>query len=126
MLGARVLGEFGDDPNRYTDAKSRKNYAGTSPLTVASGKKRAVLARHVRNRRLYDAIDQWAFCALTTSPGARASTTSTAPPATPTTKPCAPWATDSWASCTAAYATTAPTTNTPPGHTAPQRRLDVM
>ena len=72
VLGARVLGEFGDDPNRYTDAKSRKNYAGTSPLTVASGKKRAVLARHVRNRRLYDAIDQWAFCALTTSPGARA------------------------------------------------------
>ena len=72
ILGARVLGEFGDDPNRYTDAKCRKNYAGTSPLTVASGKKRAVLARHVRNRRLYDAIDQWAFCALNSSPGARA------------------------------------------------------
>jgi transposase len=72
ILGARVLGEFGDDPNRYTTAKSRKNYAGTSPLTVASGKKRAVLARHVRNRRLYDAIDHWAFCALQTSPGARA------------------------------------------------------
>ena len=72
ILGARVLGEFGDDPNRYTTAKCRKNYAGTSPLTVASGKKRAVLARHIRNRRLYDAIDQWAFCALTNSPGARA------------------------------------------------------
>ena len=72
VLGARVLGEFGDDPNRYTDAKSRRNYAGTSPLTVASGKKRAVLARHVRNRRLYDAIDQWALGASTTSPGARA------------------------------------------------------
>ncbi|OBA74248.1 transposase [Mycobacterium sp. 1554424.7] len=71
VLGARVLGEFGDDPNRFTDAKSRKNYAGTSPLTVASGKKRAVLARHVRNRRLYDAIDQWAFCALSVSLGAR-------------------------------------------------------
>ena len=71
VLGARVLGEFGDDPNRYTTAKCRKNYAGTSPLTVASGKKRAVLARHVRNRRLYDALDQWAFCALTASPGAR-------------------------------------------------------
>ena len=56
ILGARVLGEFGDDPNRYTTAKCRKNYAGTSPLTVASGKKRAVLARYVRNRRLYDAI----------------------------------------------------------------------
>jgi transposase len=71
ILGARVLGEFGDDPNRYTTTKCRKNYAGTSPLTVASGKKRAVLARRVRNRRLYDAIDHWAFCALTTSPGAR-------------------------------------------------------
>jgi transposase len=72
ILGARVLGEFGDDPNRYTTAKCRKNYAGTSPLTIASGRKRAVLARHVRNRRLYDAIDLWAFCALQTSPGARA------------------------------------------------------
>src|SRR6478736_6401022 len=72
VLGARVLGEFGDDPNRYTDAKSRRNYAGTSPLAVASGKKRAVLARHVRNRRLYDAIDHWALCALSASPGARA------------------------------------------------------
>jgi len=72
ILGARVLGEFGDDPTRYTTAKCRKNYAGTSPLTIASGKKRAVLARHIRNRRLYDAIDAWAFCALTRSPGARA------------------------------------------------------
>jgi hypothetical protein len=71
VLGARVLGEFGDDPNRYTDAKCRKNYAGTSPLTIASGRKHAVLARYVRNRRLYDAVDQWAFCAITNSPGAR-------------------------------------------------------
>jgi transposase len=71
ILGARVLGEFGDDPNRYTTAKSRKNYAGTSPLTVASGKKRAILARRVRNRRLYAAIDQWALGAINNSPGAR-------------------------------------------------------
>jgi transposase len=71
VLGARVLGEFGDDPNRYATAKSRRNYAGTSPITVASGTRRAVLARHIRNRRLYDAIDQWAFCSLSTSPGCR-------------------------------------------------------
>ena len=71
VLGARVLAEFGDDPDRYDNAKSRRNYAGTSPLTIASGKKHAVLARHVRNRRLYDAIDQWAFCAITASPGCR-------------------------------------------------------
>lgn len=72
VLGARVLGEFGDDPERYADAKSRRNYAGTSPITVASGTRRAVLARHVRNRRLYDAVDQWAFCSLSASPGTRA------------------------------------------------------
>jgi transposase len=72
ILGARALGEFGDDPDRYANSKSRKNYAGTSPLTVASGKKRAVLARHIRNRRLYDAIDQWAFCAISNSEGCRA------------------------------------------------------
>jgi hypothetical protein len=72
ILGARVLGEFGDEPNRYATAKSRKNYAGTSPITRASGTKRTVLARYARNRRLADAIHQWAFGALTASPGARA------------------------------------------------------
>ncbi|OLT16694.1 IS110 family transposase [Serinicoccus sp. CUA-874] len=72
ILGARVLGELGDDPERFADAKSRRNYAGTSPITKASGKKKIVLARYIRNKRLYDAIDQWAFCSLSTSPGARA------------------------------------------------------
>jgi hypothetical protein len=72
VLGARVLAEFGDDPHRYHDAKARKNYAGTSPITRASGRKSVVLARYARNRRLGDAIHQWAFCALTSSPGARA------------------------------------------------------
>ncbi len=72
VLGARVLGEFGDDPNRYADAKSRKNYAGTSPITKASGKHKVVLARFARNRRLADACYLWAFAALTASPGARA------------------------------------------------------
>jgi hypothetical protein len=72
ILGARVLGEFGDDPNRYTTAKCRRNYAGTSPLTVASGRKHAVMARHVRNPRLYDGLDRWAFATLKCSPGARA------------------------------------------------------
>ena len=71
ILGARVLGEFGDEPNRYGTAKSRKNYAGTSPITRASGTKRVVLARHARNQRLADAIYLWAFATLTASPGAR-------------------------------------------------------
>lgn len=72
ILGARVLAEFGDDPNRYADAKSRKNYAGTSPITRASGKSHVVVARFVRNRRLADACQLWAFAAITASPGARA------------------------------------------------------
>ena len=71
VLGARVLGEFGDDPNRYSDAKSRRNYAGTSPITRASGKSRVVLSRNARNKRLSSALDQWAFSSLLPSPGAR-------------------------------------------------------
>jgi transposase len=72
VLGARVLAEFGDDPTRYDGARARKNYAGTSPITKASGKKKVVLARYVRNKRLADALHHQAFCALTASPGARA------------------------------------------------------
>jgi transposase len=72
VLAARALGEFGDDQHRYATAKNRKNYASTSPITRASGKKKTVLARYVRNTRLADALHQQAFSALTASPGARA------------------------------------------------------
>ena len=72
ITGARVLGEFGDDPHRYATAKNRKNYAGTSPITRASGKKKIVQARFVRNDRLIDALMLQAFGALRVSPGARA------------------------------------------------------
>jgi transposase len=71
VLGARVLGEFGDDPNRFADARGRKAYAGTAPITKASGRRLVVLARVARNRRLADACERWAFCSLTASPGAR-------------------------------------------------------
>jgi hypothetical protein len=72
ITGARILGEFGDAPGRYATAKARKNYAGTSPLTIASGKKKTVHARYIRNRHLIDALHAQAFAALTASPGARA------------------------------------------------------
>jgi transposase len=72
ILGARVLGEFGDDPGRYTDGKARKNYAATSPITRASGKKKAVMARFIHNDRLIDALMGQAQSALNASPGARA------------------------------------------------------
>jgi len=72
ITGARILGEFGDAPGRYVSAKARKNYAGTSPLTIASGKKRTVHARYIRNRHLIDALHAQALSSLTASPGARA------------------------------------------------------
>lgn len=72
VTGARVLGEMGDDPGRYESAKARRNAAGTSPLTVASGTRRIVRARHVRNDRLADALYWWAFNAINRSAGARA------------------------------------------------------
>jgi transposase len=72
ITGARVLGEFGDDPHRYRDGKARRNYAATSPITRASGKKQVIAARFVHNDRLVDALNAQAFAALNTSPGARA------------------------------------------------------
>ena len=72
IFGARVLAEFGDDPDRYASPKARKNYAATSPITRASGKKKVALASYVHNDRLIDALMGQAFSAITTSPGARA------------------------------------------------------
>jgi transposase len=71
VLGARVLGEFGDDPHRYATAKGRKAFAGTAPVTRSSGLRTVVVARAACNQRLVDACYLWAFAALTASPGAR-------------------------------------------------------
>jgi transposase len=45
VLGARVLAEFGDDPDRYATAKGRKAFAGTAPITRSSGLRTVVVAR---------------------------------------------------------------------------------
>jgi len=71
VLAARVLAEFGDAADRFADAKARRNYAGTSPITRASGTRRVVLARYARNRRMADALHRQALSALTVSAGAR-------------------------------------------------------
>jgi transposase len=72
VLGARILGEIGDDRTRFTDAKALKAFAGTAPVTRASGLKRSVTMRVVRNRRLCHTGYLWALPLLTRSPGARA------------------------------------------------------
>ena len=71
-LGARALGEFGDDQTRFRHRKQRKLVAGTAPVTKESGKSRYVHRRYVTNKGLLDVCMQWAFCSLTHSPGARA------------------------------------------------------
>lgn len=72
ILGARILAEIGDDPKRFTDANSLRAFAGTAPVTIASGRSHYVKARKIRNKRLGDACHWWAFSILTKSPGARA------------------------------------------------------
>jgi transposase len=64
LTGARVLGEIGDDRSRFRDARGLKAYAGTAPITVASGKSHAVHHRRVKNQRLAAAGYVWIFGAL--------------------------------------------------------------
>ena len=115
VLGARVLAEFGDDPDRYASPKARKNYAGT-----ASSQERPA-----PGASCWRAWPRTSGCATrctckrsprsAPAPAPAPTTTRDALTVTATTKPCAPSATASWASCTAAYATAASTTKRPPG-----------
>lgn len=72
VLAARILAEVGDDPDRFMTPASLRAFAGTAPVTRASGRSSYVKARKVRNKRLGDACHWWAFSTLTKSPGARA------------------------------------------------------
>ncbi|WP_406502156.1 transposase [Streptomyces sp. NBC_01590] len=72
QLGARVLAEIGDDRTWFADARGLKAYAGSSPITRASGKKSSITRRWVKNDRLNHTGCLWAFSAITASPGAKA------------------------------------------------------
>ncbi|MEU2855551.1 IS110 family transposase [Streptomyces syringium] len=72
QLGARILAEVGDDRTRFADARALKAYAGSAPITRASGKKHHVGRRMIKNDRLNHAGYLWAFAALTKSEGANA------------------------------------------------------
>lgn len=72
ITGARVLAEIGDDRSRFATAKALKAYAGSAPVTRASGKSKIVMYRRVKNNRLAATGYLWAFATLTKSPAARA------------------------------------------------------
>ena len=71
LTGARILAELGDDRSRFADARSVKAYAGSAPVTRASGRSISITHRRVKNDRLAAAGWVWAFCAASHSPGAK-------------------------------------------------------
>lgn len=115
VLGARVLGEFGDDPDRYATAKGRKAFAGTAPVTRSSGLRTVVVARAACNQRLVDACYLWAFAALTASPGARRCYDAHRARGATHARRSGPWETGWSASCTAAWPAGSPIRNRSPG-----------
>jgi Transposase IS116/IS110/IS902 family len=66
-----VLAEIGDDRSRFADARGLKAFAGSAPITRASGKKTFVLHRYIKNKRLAAVGSIWALASLRSSPGAR-------------------------------------------------------
>jgi transposase len=70
VSGAIVLAEIGDDRTRFTDDRALQAFAGSAPVTRASGKSRTVTRRRTKNNRLAGIGYSWAFTAAARpSPG---------------------------------------------------------
>jgi transposase len=63
ISGAIVLAEIGDDRDRFADDRALQAFAGSAPVTRASGKSRAVTRRRTKNNRLAAIGYCWAFTA---------------------------------------------------------------
>jgi transposase len=72
VTGARILGEMGDDRSRFADARGIKAYAGSAPITRASGRSMSVTNRRIKNNRFAAAGWIWAFSAIVHNEHARA------------------------------------------------------
>jgi transposase len=72
VTGARILAEMGDDRARFADARAIKAYAGSAPITRASGRSLSVTHRRIKNGRFAAAGWVWAFCSITHNEHARA------------------------------------------------------
>jgi transposase len=63
ISGAIVLAETGDDRARFRDDRALQAFAGSAPVTRASGKSRTVTRRRTKNNRLAAVGYSWAFTA---------------------------------------------------------------
>lgn len=72
VTAARVLGELGDDHTRFDSVRSVRAYAGTAPITRASGKSHIVNRRIVKNNRLAHGLYWWSFSVATSTPSGKA------------------------------------------------------
>ena len=124
LAGARVLAEIGDDRSRFADARGLKAFAGSAPITRASGKKTVVLHRHIKNRRLAAVARYGLSDRCAPRPAPVATTTPAAPPETGTTKPNDTCSTNSSANSTTACKPASSTTNTGRFHLLSRSRLD--
>src|SRR5262249_56529706 len=70
-LAGRILGEIGADHQRFATPGALQCYAGTAPVTKASGRSRVVAARFACNRFLRQAWLRWALCSLRVSQWSR-------------------------------------------------------
>lgn len=71
ILAARMVGELGDNRERYREATVAQCEAGTAPVTRASGTARTVHLRRACRHPLRETMWQVAFCSLPHCPWAK-------------------------------------------------------
>jgi transposase len=79
FLQPALLSKFGDDRARFPTADCVQALAGTSPVTISSGKRRRVQFRHSCDHEFRHIAQQWAKSSLRTSIWANAYYTSIRP-----------------------------------------------
>lgn len=71
LLSSKLIAELGDNTERFPNRGALQAFAGTSPVTVQSGKSRLVSSRNACNKSLKNIFYQLAFCSITTETWAR-------------------------------------------------------
>jgi transposase len=71
ISGVVALAETGDDRDRFRDDRALQAFAGSAPVTRASGKSRTVTRRRTKNNRLAAIGYSWAFTAASRPSPAR-------------------------------------------------------